>query len=260
MNQELSNHNSSNDIKKYRERYVAFIDMLGFSEHIYKSIRDKELFKTIKNILTSKAMIADRAASSDIQSYQFSDSIIISAKNDQQGLKEIIHSVHIICDNLLYYNILTRGGITKGNLYDNSKTVFGPGFLRAYHIEKDVAEYPRILIDHRIYREVKEISYLKSHFRRDFDYLYHLDILRLGPFWYGNMSDVIVGYNKAPIIAINKEEWLISIKNLIEEELLKQKNNISIIKKYEWMARYFNSFLRKSKDFNITSIKLRCNF
>jgi hypothetical protein len=256
MNQEVQQHDNSDEIRRYRERYVAFIDILGFSKHVEESIKDRELFSTLRAILSSEAPTANRTRPDDVRSYQFSDSIVISTRNDQQGLKEIILSVYFICDKLLSYHIFTRGGITKGKLYYDSKAVFGPGLIRAYHIEKDIAVYPRILMDRCIYREVKEILYDKSHFRRDFDTRYHLDILKLGPFWEGNLKNVPVGYNKTLNIVNTKEEWLNNIKQSIEEELGKQKANTSIFKKYVWMAMYFNSFLRKSKDFHINAIKL----
>jgi hypothetical protein len=241
----------------YRERYVAFIDILGFSEHVEKSIRDRDLFSTLRAILSSRAITANSKRPDEVRSYQFSDSIVISTINDTEGLKEIIESVRLTCYRLLHDWILTRGGITKGKLYEDGKAVFGPGFIRAYHIEKGIAVYPRILMDRCIYREVKKISYDKSHFRRDYDARYHLDILKLGPFLESNLGDVPVGNNKTQNIVNTKEEWLNNIKQFIEEGLGKQKANKSIFKKYAWMAMYFNSFLRKSKDFNITAIKLR---
>lgn len=255
MKQEVDKCDNSNKIRGYRECYVAFIDMLGFSKRVEESIGDWELFKTLRDNLCSEVTTANHTRPDEVRSYQFSDSIVISTRNDQQGLKEIIQSAYLICDKLLYYQILTRGGITKGKIYDDSKVIFGPGLIRAYRIEKDIAIYPRIVMDRCIYREVKKISYNESHFRRDFDARYHLDILKLGPFWYGNLGDVSVGYNGAPIMSETKEGWLRMIKQFIEEQLVKQKDNTSIVNKYVWMAMYFNSFLRKSDTFDITTIK-----
>lgn len=248
MNQKLLINNNLNKIRVYRERYVAFIDILGFSMYVEKSIKDRELFSTLRNILSSKAIMANNKRPDDVRAYQFSDSIVISTIYDPEGLKEIILSVRLICDKLLSYHMLTRGCITKGKLYDDGKAVFGPGLIRAYHIEKDIAVYPRILMDRCIYRDVKDISHDKSHFRRDFDDRYHLDILKLGTFWEVDL-DVNIGHNKSLIMAWTKEEWLQKIKKFIEEELVQQEDKISVVKKYVWLAMYFQFILKKVKGF-----------
>lgn len=185
---------------------------------------------------------------------QFSDSIVISTTNDQLGLKEIVRIGSLVCRYFLYYNILTRGGITKGKLYDDSRTVFGPALIRAYEIEKEIAVYPRILVDRSLYQEVEALSHHESYFRQDFDAQYHLDMLKLGPLGTGSMDGVSVGYNRPPNIGTTEEEWLHRIKQSIEEGLEKHKHNQSIVRKYVWMAVYFNSFLIESKNVLIPAI------
>ncbi|MBU1150158.1 MAG: hypothetical protein KJ800_04325 [Proteobacteria bacterium] len=256
MNQEIQKHDNSDEIRRYRERYVAFIDILGFSRHVEKSIKDRALFSTLRSILSSGALTANHKRPDDVRSYHFSDSIVISTIYDPEGLKEIIESVQLTCISLLCYRILTRGGITKGKLYDDGKSVFGPALIRAYHIEKDIALYPRILMDRCIYREVNKSSYSKNAFRKDFDDLYHLDLLKHGQFCEGD-PDIDIGHNKPPIMAWTTEEWLQKIKKFIEEELVQQKDKTAVVKKYVWMAKYFNSFLRKSSGFHISAIKSR---
>lgn len=111
-------------------------------------------------------------------------------------------------------------------------------------------------MDNCIHREVKKISYFKSHFRKDYDDLYHLDILKIGPFLLSaSMGIVDIGYKKSPIIANDEEGWLQKVKQFIEEELVQQKDKAAIVKKYIWMAKYFNSFIKKAKHLNITPIK-----
>lgn len=86
----------------YHERYVAFIDMLGFSEHVKNSIRDRALLSTLRNILSSKALTANCKRPDDVRSYQFSDSIVISTKYDPEGFEEIIKSVRLSLQRRLF--------------------------------------------------------------------------------------------------------------------------------------------------------------
>jgi len=240
--------------RSYRERYVAFIDMLGFSEHIKNSIRDRALFRTLRGVLSSRVLTVDCNSPDSITAYHFSDSIVISTKYDSQGFEDLIRSVRLCCYDLFLYRILTRGGITKGKICEDGRAVFGPSLIRAYNIEKDIAQYPRIVMDSCVYREMSRSSFKKNKaFRKDFDGLYHLDILELGPVLEGNI-DFDVGYGKPPLIASDKEQWLQIIKQFIEEGIERHQDKTSVAKKYVWMAKYFNSFLRKSKYPNITEI------
>lgn len=235
----------------YQDRYVAFIDILGFKRHVDSSIHDRPLFNTLRSILSSDVL---KVGNDDINIHQFSDSIIFTAKNNNNGLINIIESVISSCSYLLINNILTRGAITKGKLYDDSKVVFGPAFIRAYHLETETAVYPRILIDRCIYNDLKLISCHKKYCRQDFDTRIHLDILKLRPRFEAPGFGVLIGYGRR--LRISEDEWLHDMKKFIEQELAKKKSDGHNQKKYIWMAMYFNSFLRSSKNQNIKKIKL----
>lgn len=236
----------------YQDRYVAYIDILGFKNLVDASIHDRPLFNTLRSILSSSIK---NISNVNIQIHQFSDSIIISAKHDNEGLNNIIKSLSSICEFLLIQYILTRGALTKGKLYSDDRSVFGPALIKAYQLECDTAVYPRILIDKSIYNELKTISCHQIYCRRDFDSRFHLDILKLGPSIEGDLAGVPIGKGKSLNIALTKEEWLNNIKKFIEEELKKSTGDIQ--QKFVWLAMYFNSFLKSSKNYNISIIKLK---
>ena len=43
-----------------------------------------------------------------------------------------------------------RGGVAIGDIYHDDEAVFGPGLVRAYDIESNVAKFPRIVVDHEV--------------------------------------------------------------------------------------------------------------
>lgn len=58
---------------------------------------------------------------------------------------------------------LVRGGITIGPLYHDSNIVFGPALVRAATIEKDLARFPRVVLD----SECAELQCLEANFIKD---------------------------------------------------------------------------------------------
>jgi hypothetical protein len=42
---------------------------------------------------------------------------------------------------------LLRGGVTVGDVIHEDEIVFGPGLNRAYHLESEIARYPRFVLD-----------------------------------------------------------------------------------------------------------------
>jgi hypothetical protein len=46
-----------------------------------------------------------------------------------------------------------RGGITKGNIAHRDRILFGTAYMRAYDLEKGVANYPRIVFSPEVVSE-----------------------------------------------------------------------------------------------------------
>jgi hypothetical protein len=85
-----------------------------------------------------------------------------------------------------------RGAIVADKMYfpNNSKEkniTLGPAIIRAYDIESKKAKYPRIIIDHNLYREINQMyvnaypfgeenDNLKEYIKCDEDSLYFLEL------------------------------------------------------------------------------------
>ena len=126
----------------YEEGYIAFIDVLGFSQCVLEEANADKVddlyyffnlvrnsYKDYKNEKTNVAI--------------YSDSIVISSDEFEHLLFPIGMFEFFLQSKL---GLLFRGGITKGNYYHKDYITFGPAVIKAYNLEKE-AKYSRILID-----------------------------------------------------------------------------------------------------------------
>lgn len=123
----------------YRNRYVPFLDILGFSKLVEKSERDSVTFEKVLDITRGLADTAKNVAAEygvliddqDIVATAFSDSIVISApkpldRNRIGSLYAVAFAVQGLCRKLLLdLEVLVRGGIATGSVI--TKTAFSSG-------------------------------------------------------------------------------------------------------------------------------------
>lgn len=146
----------------YDERYVAFIDILGFKEIIRKS-RDVSAqgHWSISSIYSALNLSFDgfekdyitkfQKSDSDLKVTTFSDFVVISTQTSEAGLDLLIFVVWCVIRDWLSKGYLSRGGITRGNVIHHSSLgtkpglIFGPAFIEAYVLEQEVADYPRVV-------------------------------------------------------------------------------------------------------------------
>ena len=136
----------------YSDRYVAFVDILGFSaivrkiEHDATSHRINALADALRAIGSHHPSLN---GGDDFQFQTFSDSIVISSATTPTGLLHIFHSISELFIDLLKPGLLIRGAVAKGKLYHDQFVMFGPALLDAYSIETNIAKYPRVVLKSR---------------------------------------------------------------------------------------------------------------
>lgn len=137
-----------NDECKYEERYIALLDIMGFSELVY----DETYNSTFVGILGStftlpQQKIAEGSPFSRVKTAIISDTLVISApKNVPTALKDILLVVNSIFTSFLNEGIVIRGGISCGKLFHQDNIVFGPAMVEAHLLEQNVAKYPRVIL------------------------------------------------------------------------------------------------------------------
>ena len=129
------------------DRFVAFIDILGFRDFIERMFNDEpELFGTLLEALESANSMAGERDPENVRAISaFSDSVVIS-EGGPFGTAGLLAYVRAFAGQLIRRGILCRGGIAQGRTYHAGGIVFGEGLLRAYDLERDVAKVPRIVI------------------------------------------------------------------------------------------------------------------
>lgn len=146
----------------YEERYVAFIDLLGFANIVRQTETDSApnrydaLVKSLTGI--GSRIDADVDIGDNFRFQTFSDSIVMSSNVESMGLLHILDATSRLFISLLTEGLLMRGAIAKGKLHHDEEIMFGPAFLRAYDIEGRVAKYPRVILSPEVHEDVKGIK------------------------------------------------------------------------------------------------------
>lgn len=134
----------------YKEKLVAFVDVLGFSEIVYNS--DNERIESYYSYLENR--FKDHISKTKLQYLFISDSIVISADDTKENLFELTRLLTKIQCNLLLDKIIVRGAISYGNLYinDEGNIIVGNALIRAYQLESQAIN-PRIIIDRMVIKK-----------------------------------------------------------------------------------------------------------
>jgi len=234
----------------YQERILAYIDILGFSAAIKKTINKNEeveaktvnIFNILEDINEFKnKKYTGTSINSRVVSH-FSDCAAISyLKEEKAGVFHILSDIIFLCYGVLQKGFLFRGAITCGKLYHKEK-LFGPAMITAVDMEKNLAIYPRIVLDKEIlviaeehpseYPSKKEqLRVIKKLILKDFDGLYYLN--------YFDAINYIVGQEYG-ILSYFKPLR----KNIIDLQKIAE-NDMSVKAKYLWLKNKYNTVLKK---------------
>jgi hypothetical protein len=138
----------------YHEKYIAFIDMLGFSRMVLSAADDPAQRRTIIDSIERLKDTACDSPETGLLITYFSDCVVISSERSERGLFDIIRSITFIAENLLQIDVLVRGGLTVGSIHHSKDLMFGPGMLAAYEMERCRARHPCILVDDVVMADV----------------------------------------------------------------------------------------------------------
>lgn len=237
----------------YENRFIAFLDILGFKNWVDKTVDDEDVFNTIKSgidYISREREELYHGRYSDIRINDkeisvFSDSIVISYAMDRGSLFYVLMDLVFICVNLNSKGIFVRGGVTYGKLYHKNHECFGPAMVKAYELEQKYAIHPRIIVEPEVVRKglenpgpantpQHEAEYLNKLLCKcdDEDYFY-LDYLSQ----YDEFD-----YEEQYI------DLIIKVRKYIIDNIKHNKNNEHVLKKYIWFAEYYNKVVEATFD------------
>lgn len=233
----------------YEQRYCAFIDILGFRELIQKINHGELSTLTLRTMLElvhrpSRLRVQDAMLkASELHAQSISDAVAISVSCTSVGLLHLFSVLEDLALRLLAAGSLLRGAIAKGPLYHDERMVFGQALVDAYHLESNIARYPRIMISRNVVQDAQDAGThynLASHILQAEDGPHYLHVLR--------MMEVEIGIAVRENAAIDPSEQEDLAQFVIAGRFLQTRLNESvddpkIFEKVQWFANYFNRYI-----------------
>lgn len=155
--------------KTYQNRLCLFLDILGFSA-LVKS-KDCNIVHTvirkIKEDLKSNKEYMEKIGSDPIAT-TFSDCIVLSVEAKSKDVEQasnilVTATVKMLQDTYLNQRVAMRGGMAYGKLYHHQTDgVFGPAMIKAYELESQFADWPRVIFDRTVIEHFQDKSGLSS--------------------------------------------------------------------------------------------------
>jgi hypothetical protein len=215
---------NENTIDDYEDRYVAFIDLLGFKQKVESAeqtpserVHLVELLTLVKDTLSENPYIGFRLN-------YFSDSIFLTAERTPEGLWEMFQSILRLTQNLLQHDVLTRGGLTAGGTHHGKQFIYGTAVNRAVALERE-AKSPMTLVSDEVVDDTGKYGaahvqwVARDNSNRPFvNYLIEYQVYRPEPIYAGMqildrprrriMDFVCQRLNKDRGTILGKAEWL----------------------------------------------------
>ena len=233
-----------NQIIEYKFHFVAFIDILGYSDIIINST-EKSAIKEISRFSTlfeeAKSIISKQYSwEKDKFSIKFfSDCFCISILADILNADAFFQLIARIQKEFVRDRMLVRGAVTIGNHFENNSIIFSEALIEAYQIESKQAIFPRITIS----KKIKDFIFENG---TEEDIIWFKDIYC----WKDNQDNQLfidylnfMPYNKKSEPNHNGKD-LLDHKRFIESNLDKYAGNKNIYEKFQWLANYHNSYCR----------------
>jgi hypothetical protein len=143
---------------EYRERYVAFLDLLGFKALVSDAEVNEEPHK---QLIDSLGLLRGTLCNDPTIGMRFtycSDSIIVTAECSQRGLWALLTSVCTLTCNLLQNDVLVRGAMTLGGVHHSERFIYGTAVIRAIDLEKNKTIGPKgplVLLSEEVYQRAE---------------------------------------------------------------------------------------------------------
>ncbi|MFY9085120.1 hypothetical protein [Aliarcobacter cryaerophilus] len=255
---------------KYEDSFVAFLDILGFTNFVRNNEIDKintylEQVERMISIIKEKLLFLRYIK--EINFIVISDSIIISIqKNDTKNieiLKILCTAIYSIQGYLASCDIWLRGAISSGESYFNYERnqIIGNAYINAYILENKFVSNPQVIIDNKIIQElgftnsrdfIKKINYDTNNINLLYDWNNTSYIKKDFPLFINYLDHFFYNINsKNNTRKINLIESI--IKN-IEKNIY---SNTSLYSKYKWVTNYALSLIDNSQNNEFNKFKER---
>lgn len=253
---------------RYEQRIVAFLDILGWAAAITASTTSIEVTQKLGIAMQGLATHVNMTAwqrehggpggwPGDPMMTHFSDSLLISFSADRYAKSHIEMTLSTVIQTLMVHGFVARGAVCYGPLIHREALAYGPALVAAYMLEKNEAMVPRIILDRSLAdvwgpgepvqdREGTLLGYRKF-WRQDDDGWYFFDHFS-NPFGLFRLND------EKPSSALTS--YMKNWRELIVANISENRDRPRVLRKYVWLARYFNRVCAENPSAKIDSISL----
>lgn len=142
-----------------RNRFVAFLDIMGFKDRVARNNHD-EILKELETFQSNISKYVSYHKSANVQIALFSDSILIYSQDNTVGS---LHALADITSHIMMYAIQQekpiplKGAIAAGLMTCNQtkQLYFGQALIDAYLLEENI-KYYGVLVHHSAEKYLKE--------------------------------------------------------------------------------------------------------
>lgn len=236
--------------RPYRPAVVTFLDILGFRERVAAS-QDATAIRRILARLRSFSDVGDPDEKLEAEhgfevtrSIAFSDSVVRIRFFDTDYpsgalYHEVLSLLHVQAE-MMGADVLVRGGVTVGDVYLEGDMAFGPGFNRAYDLESQFANVPRIVIGPEAFVALRtEPRLVAVDHTPDEDIAYLRRLLKRGDdgFWFIDYLQAMRSELDHPEL---HPEIVAQHRALIINGAATAPPHSRVLQKYLWLAQYLN--------------------
>lgn len=242
---------------KIKESFVAFIDVLGFSQMITEDGGRGEKLKIIKDaVATATEFLEERKKMpnhpyafwyKEFQVKSFSDcfcfSIPLEFEDGEKDYKQNFVSFYVwikaFCNTLLKKGFLCRGGITQGWHYYDEKIIFSQALVEAYELESKKANHPLILIHPKL---IEELLRREIEIQKYYKYMFVHDTAGksfLHPFNYSIVDELFFGFkDEVDSKLVNERQEMVNMFLDIINAQIEQLTGNNAVDKWQWMKEF----------------------
>ena len=223
-----------NDLE-YADRFVAYMDILGFTDLTKLAHEDISWRAFLRDIIREINKTFPRASEyNDFRFIQFSDSIVLSARQDRAGLLVLLKSCSWLVTQMLDRNTLLRGGVASGNLHHNDEMMFGPAYLNALAFDK-AGSGPHVGLSEPVIHSMDSGLWDDS-----IEFLISQDPWDLTPMLHTLREFELYDGTEFHQGGIPLQTWSVRLAAIITTNALNMNKPAAVRAKWRWMQDYWN--------------------
>jgi hypothetical protein len=154
----------------YSPHVVTYIDILGFRELVARKTPNfiSQSIRNVRDITVPDKIAVKRHKENYVY---FSDLIVhtipVLSESNRNAPRGIVAGelryLALVQAVLIEKGLLLRGAVTLGDIERSYGVLFGPGLISAYELERDYAQYPRIIVDQKLIESLQDDPLLRRH-------------------------------------------------------------------------------------------------